>query len=60
MNKGYLEYNNKLVKITILESKSQHKIVKTEDGDILCIPREAYVTIWPSKKLYKKYQKILS
>lgn len=57
METGYLKYNNKLVKVTILEKKSQHTTVETEDHELLCIPCEASVVIWPTKEMYEDYQK---
>jgi len=56
METGYIEYNGKLVKVTILEKKSQHTTVETEDNELLCIPQEANVVIWPTKEMYFEYK----
>ena len=53
---GYINYNNKTVKVTILEKKSQHTLVETEDNELLCIPVEAETIIWPTREECEAYR----
>ena len=53
---GYIDYNNKVVKVTILEKKSQHTLVETEDNELLCIPLETETIIWPTREECEAYK----
>lgn len=46
MNIGYIKYNDKIIKVKVLETHGSYKVVQTEDGDILGIPPESGTHIW--------------
>lgn len=49
MNSNYIKYNNKIVKIKILQIIfKNYKVVQTEEGDILGIPPESGTHIYSS------------
>ena len=53
---GYIDYNGKIIKVNILEKKSQHTLVETEDNELLCIPVESGAIIWPTREECEAYR----
>ena len=50
MQVGYILYEDKVIKVRVLEDQPSYKVVETENNELLCIPVESGTVIWPTKE----------
>ena len=56
MEIGYILYKNKSVKVTVLQRTADSTIIETEDNELMEIPEEAHIAIWPTKEICEAHK----
>lgn len=47
---GWIKYDDKIIKVNVLEDRPSYKVVETEQNELLCIPVESGVHIWNTEQ----------
>lgn len=50
MQVGYILYEDKVIKVKVLEDSPSYKVVETENNELLCIPVESGTHIWKTEQ----------
>lgn len=53
---GWIKYEDKVIKVRVLEDQPSYKVVETENNELLCIPVESGTIIWSTEEDCRRYE----